>query len=366
MNDLRNAVFPSITSSSSLMMSNHHNHSGSSFFQHQKRLRNEVLSAPSCNTSSQSQSSQSSQSQSCQSSQQSCSQQQQIQQQQLSYSSPSSLSNSLNQSNPNNQIQPSSSTVVIGKGRIPKKAPGNRKLRSLVYSKIPKYAGAKSKMVKSSIVTDIYFAIEELCLKEGSAPPFVRYDGNCYTITSESVAREKITSTFRDYLHDRYKSSSKNKVAKRRVANKEKGEQKRKSRIEEAQQYQFPRFPQFPSSVVVDNNNSNNNNTNNNNMSQFTSQQNQQQQQQQQQHQQQLQQQIKSIVSNSKLLQFPNHLPRMTRIGTFSAPMFEFFGPVNRSLFDMVAPVPVPVMDCASTCSSSSSYQSSTFSADGQ
>jgi len=143
---------------------------------------------------------------------------------------PSSSNNSSSMpsvSSSSSTIVPTTSTVVIGKGSVPKKAPGNLKLRKLVQEKIPEYVNATSKMVKSSIVSDIYFSIEESCMEEGNSPPFVRYDRNGYTKSSESIAREKITSTFRDCLHDKYKSSSKNKVAKRRLANKKKAESKR-------------------------------------------------------------------------------------------------------------------------------------------
>lgn len=126
-------------------------------------------------------------------------------------------------------IIPTVSTVVIGKGSVPKKAPGNRKLREMVAEKILEYANATSKIAKSTIVTDIYFAIEDNCLREGSSTPFLRYDRNGYSKISESLGREKITSTFRDSLCDRYKSSSKNKVARRRLANQKKAEKKRES-----------------------------------------------------------------------------------------------------------------------------------------
>lgn len=386
MNDLRNAVFPSITSSSSLLM-NHH--SGPSYFQtsnqnkqhqqlsqlsqmssqqhqqqqqqqqqHTRTLRNEVLPTPSFQPSS----SVSSHSHSHPlnvdyvNNVNNNTPNSSLNNTNVNNTNVNNTVNNTNNSNNNNPIQPSSSTVVIGKGRVPKKAPGNRKLRSLVHSKVQQYVNAKSKMVKSSIVTDIYFTIQEMCLKEGSSPPFVRYDGNSYTITSESVAREKITSTFRDCLHDRYKSSSKNKVAKRRLANKEKAENERKQRLQ-AQQRQFLNLPPSQQQqVTIDNN--------------ITSTAPQQTQQAQTTFHQKQQQQLGNSNSISKL--FPNHLPKtaagsgngngagMTRIGTFSAPMFEFLGPVDRSLFDMVAPVPIPDMDCASTCSSSSStsYQS--------
>ena len=126
-------------------------------------------------------------------------------------------------------ILPSASTVVIGKGRVPKTATGNHKLRALVLAKVPAYVNARSKMVKSSIVTDIYYFIEKACLKEGSSPPFLRYNKCGYTRSSESIAREKITATFRDCLCDRYKSSSKNKVAKRRLRNMKKAKHRQQN-----------------------------------------------------------------------------------------------------------------------------------------
>jgi len=125
------------------------------------------------------------------------------------------------------EITPTDSTVVIGKGSLPKKAPGNRKLRDMVRDRVQEYASANSKIAKSSIVTDIYFAIEESCRKEGNLTPFVRYDRNGYSKISETLGREKITSTFRDCLSDRYRSSSKNKVARRRLENQKKAEHKR-------------------------------------------------------------------------------------------------------------------------------------------
>jgi len=59
--------------------------------------------------------------------------------------------------------------------------------------------------------------------------PFLRYDRSGYSEISESLGREKITSTFRNSLCDRYKSSTKNKVARRRLANQKKAEKKRES-----------------------------------------------------------------------------------------------------------------------------------------
>jgi hypothetical protein len=113
--------------------------------------------------------------------------------------------------------------ILILIGKIPKNAPGNIHFRNLVRDRLQEYVNAKSKAVKSSIVTNVYSSIQETCFREQGAVEgaFLRYDHGFYSIASESAAREKISATFRDCLSNKYKSSSKNKVAKRRLANKE-------------------------------------------------------------------------------------------------------------------------------------------------
>lgn len=263
-----------------------------------------------------------------------------------------------NTSSSSSNIVPTASTVVIGKGSVPKKAPGNRKLRALVQSKVSDYVNARSKMVKSSIVTDIYFFIEESCLKEGTSPPFVRYDKDGYTRSSESIAREKITSTFRDCLHDKYKSSSKNKVAKRRLVNKKKAEKKRET-LRMAQQRQLnvlqnellklrqadectssftPTLIQSSCNYGLP---------------------------QQQQPQKPQQQELNSIKNNSSFnnlytkLFTSNPLQQISRIGTFSKPLIEF----DRCFVDVdLEPVPIAEsLECSSSCSSSSCSSQSCF-----
>ena len=130
--------------------------------------------------------------------------------------------------------QPTPSTVVIGKGSIPRRAPGNKKLAAIIQQKIPAYVNATSKIVKTSIVSDIYFAVEDACAREGNSPPFLRWDGSGYRFCNEIAAREKITSSFRDVLHHKYKSSSKQKIAKRRIQNK-KGIDKKKTTVTKKQ-----------------------------------------------------------------------------------------------------------------------------------
>ncbi|KAG7344318.1 hypothetical protein IV203_022326 [Nitzschia inconspicua] len=115
------------------------------------------------------------------------------------------------------EYQPSSTTVVIGKGRIPKQAPGNQNLRIIVQSFLDVYATAGNKEVKSRIVSSIYSTIFNTC-PDGLA--FVKYDGTYYWPVTDSQARDKIAGTFRDLLAHKYKSASKSKVAKRRHARK--------------------------------------------------------------------------------------------------------------------------------------------------
>ncbi len=265
---------------------------------------------------------------------------------------PSAVSSS---SQSSSVIVPTASTVVIGKGSVPKKAPGNRKLRALVQAKVNDYVNARSKMVKSSIVTDIYFFIEESCLKEGNSPPFVRYDKDGYTRSSESIAREKITSTFRDCLHDKYKSSSKNKVAKRRLQNKRKAEKKRET-LRMAQQQQLDVLQNellkirqadectssFSPALVQSCNYGL-----------------------QQTEKPQQQQQFSNMRSNSSFnnlytkLFTANSLHRISSIGTFSKPLIEF----DRSFVDIdLEPVPIAEsLEYSSTSSSSSCSSQSCF-----
>jgi hypothetical protein len=109
-------------------------------------------------------------------------------------------------------FKPQPYTVIIGKGRLPAQAIGNRRLQVLVGCNLGSYAKAKHKREKTMIVSNILFAIQGACPTGG----FVKFDGKSWWEVADSTAREKIASTFRDYLHSQYKSSTKCKVAKRR------------------------------------------------------------------------------------------------------------------------------------------------------
>ena len=164
-------------------------------------------------------------------------------------------------------MKPSIYTVVIGKGKTPRQAQGNYNLKSLVRKKLEEYMNAKSRRIKSLIVTEIYTTICKSCLllqveekededeslslsSQAYYSAFVRYDGKSYTpVTDESVPREKITSEFRNYLSDRYKSSSKNKVARRRLANKKEKESKHQQL--QQQLYETQEEQEVPKNIVL-------------------------------------------------------------------------------------------------------------------
>jgi hypothetical protein len=107
----------------------------------------------------------------------------------------------------------SKTTVVIGKGHLPRRTPGNQLLRQMVRDRLEDYQ-QRNRRGRADIVSDIYASIQRL-------NPDGRYFGN-FTLdgewceAKEHSARDKIAATFRDCLSHLYKSSTKSKVAKRR------------------------------------------------------------------------------------------------------------------------------------------------------
>lgn len=122
-------------------------------------------------------------------------------------------------------FQPCPNTVIIGKGKLSMQSIGNRRLRIMVKNRLQDYRKATSKLEKSTIVTSILSAIEKDCPSHGA---FVSHDGLNFREATEHQAREKIASSFRNLLSEKYKSSSKNKVAQRRLARKREKEQSAK------------------------------------------------------------------------------------------------------------------------------------------
>ena len=76
---------------------------------------------------------------------------------------------------------------------------------------LEEYAEATGKAVKSAIVSKVYKLIQEAS-PEGS---FVTFEKGRWYECSERIAKEKIGASFRDFLHENYKSSAKSKQAKK-------------------------------------------------------------------------------------------------------------------------------------------------------
>lgn len=108
----------------------------------------------------------------------------------------------------------SNNTVIIGRGRFPRENKGNIRLREIAKQYLQQYSKATEKKTKSEIVLRVISTIHES--EDGMFVRFRRASGNpqWYQVDN-SVAREKVGYIFRDLLADRYRSSSKSKVAKR-------------------------------------------------------------------------------------------------------------------------------------------------------
>lgn len=113
-------------------------------------------------------------------------------------------------------FQPSINSVILGKGNVPKNAPGNKQLRHIVSNHVTEYSSIECRRGRAMIVRSIVEHVRELCRPFGGGA-FVKYEQGKWREVNHTATREKVTSVFRDFLHDQYKSSTKNKVAKRRA-----------------------------------------------------------------------------------------------------------------------------------------------------
>mmetsp|Transcript_24856 Transcript_24856/g.40661 ORF Transcript_24856/g.40661 Transcript_24856/m.40661 type:complete len:196 (-) Transcript_24856:54-641(-) len=104
---------------------------------------------------------------------------------------------------------PHSYCVILGRGKV-NESIGNRRLKILVDLELNNYVKAKSRREKSYVVARVMETIQDA----GGA--FVRCEGGIWYEVDDSEAREKISTLFRDKLSDHYKSSTSNKVEKRR------------------------------------------------------------------------------------------------------------------------------------------------------
>jgi hypothetical protein len=113
-------------------------------------------------------------------------------------------------------FQPSPSSVVCGRGKECYASVGNLRLREVVLLFLPKYSKATRKKEKTEIVTAVMEHVRDSC--PGQIGAFIKCDktGRWYEV-SDHVARERISSIFRDFLHPVYRSSSKSRVSRRQL-----------------------------------------------------------------------------------------------------------------------------------------------------
>ena len=111
-------------------------------------------------------------------------------------------------------FQPFPYSVICGRGKACSEAVGNRRLKIIASTFLEKYANASNKEEKSSIVTEIIDIIEDACPDQRGT--FIRLNDGRWWVVDTMVAREKVGSLLRDMLHNKYKSSSKSKQARRR------------------------------------------------------------------------------------------------------------------------------------------------------
>lgn len=105
-------------------------------------------------------------------------------------------------------------SVHIGRGKICAEATGNRRLRVIASSFLEEYKAASTKIEKSVIVSKIVDVIQDAC----PVGAFVKYQDGRWWEVGDFTAREKVGSMLRDYLSDKYRSSSKAKLARRKKA----------------------------------------------------------------------------------------------------------------------------------------------------
>ncbi|CAB9506545.1 Nitrilase family, member 2 [Seminavis robusta] len=113
-------------------------------------------------------------------------------------------------------FHPSEYTVILGRGRCTESI-GNKRFKAIVQNHLQEYLEAPGKLEKTFIVTKVMNIVRE------SSPmgAFVKYENGRWWNAGERAAREKVGASFRDALHNYYKSSSKSKVARRRAKEQE-------------------------------------------------------------------------------------------------------------------------------------------------
>ena len=116
-------------------------------------------------------------------------------------------------------FEPGPNDVVCARGKSYWDHIGNQRYRDLIAAATKKYSSSTNKLEKSLIVSEIVDAIHQ---RQGQ---FVKKETKpnkglcCWVIVDDVFAREKVSQSLRDGLHDRYKSSTKAKKQRRACVN---------------------------------------------------------------------------------------------------------------------------------------------------
>jgi hypothetical protein len=107
---------------------------------------------------------------------------------------------------------PTHYSVHCGRGKSCESSIGNRRLQIIGSMFRQKYSVARNKYEKSTIVSDIVSTVRAATNEEGA---FIRFRNGRWWEVEELIAREKVGSVMRDSLHDKYRSSTQSKLARR-------------------------------------------------------------------------------------------------------------------------------------------------------
>jgi len=114
-------------------------------------------------------------------------------------------------------FKPRPYSVIIGRGKTISNTEGNQHLRTLAISHLKQYTAAQTKADKTKIVSRIVNITKEAV---GGLGAFVKFQDGCWWEINDALAKDKVGHVLRDLLHEKYKSSSKSKVERRRMMRK--------------------------------------------------------------------------------------------------------------------------------------------------
>jgi hypothetical protein len=110
------------------------------------------------------------------------------------------------------EFRPTHYSVQCGRGKSCRLSVGNRRLQIIGSMFLQKYSAARNKYEKSTIVSDIINTVKAATNEQGA---FIRFHDGRWWEVEELVARERVGSIMRDSLHDKYRSSTQSKLARR-------------------------------------------------------------------------------------------------------------------------------------------------------